>query len=138
MNYALVKQVASLERQCWRNALYSRRESVEIMGMSNLIVHSVLEKTVQTFATYWSWYWSWYWSGETRIIPPPQQKRRSDDSEISTMKDSEQVIKVKKGLKDLNPNDSDFLEETRLFINDKLCPYYRILWIKYKKLWVNK
>ena len=35
VNDALVKQVASLERQCWRNALYSRRESVEIIGMSN-------------------------------------------------------------------------------------------------------
>ena len=46
VNDALVKQVASLEYQCWRNALYSRRESVEIMGMSNLIVHGVLEKTV--------------------------------------------------------------------------------------------
>ena len=44
MNYALVKQVASLERQCWRNTLYSRRESVEIMGMSILIVHSALRK----------------------------------------------------------------------------------------------
>ena len=134
MNYALVKQVAFLERQCWRNALYSRRDSVEIMGMSNLIVHSVLEKTVQTFATYWSW----YFSGETRIVPLPQQKKRSDDSEISRTKDSEQVIKVKKGLKDLNPNNADFSEETRLFINDKLCPYYRILWNKYKKLWINK
>ena len=35
VNDALVKQVASLERQCWRNALYSRRESVDITGMSN-------------------------------------------------------------------------------------------------------
>ena len=35
VNGALVKQVASLERQCWRNALYYRRESVEIIGMSN-------------------------------------------------------------------------------------------------------
>ena len=35
VNDALVKQVASLERQCWRNALYYRRESVEIIGMSN-------------------------------------------------------------------------------------------------------
>ena len=133
MNYTLVKQVASLERQCWRNALYSRRESVEITGMSNLIVHRVLQKTVQTFATYWSWYWSWYWSGETRIVPPPQQ-----NNEISRTKDSEQVIKVKKGLKDLNPIDSDFPEGTRLFINDNLCHNYRVHWNKYKKLWINK
>ena len=46
VNDALVKQLVSLQRQCWRNALHSRRESVEIIGMSNWIVHSILEKTV--------------------------------------------------------------------------------------------
>ena len=47
-------------------------------------------------------------------------------------------MRVKKDLKDLNPNDLDFPEGTRLFINDTLCPYYRVLWNKYKKLWINK
>ena len=35
VNNALVKQVASPERQGWRNALHYRRGSVEIIGMSN-------------------------------------------------------------------------------------------------------
>ena len=43
-------------------------------------------------------------------------------------------MRVKKDLKDLNPNNLDFPEGTRLFINDILCPYYRVLWNKYKKL----
>ena len=42
----LVKQVASLERQCWRTTLYSRRECVEIIGILSSIVHSDLEKSV--------------------------------------------------------------------------------------------
>ena len=46
---ALVKQVASLELQCWRNAQYSRRECVKIIGIPNSIVNSDLEKTVQSF-----------------------------------------------------------------------------------------
>ena len=46
VNDALVKQAASLERQCWKNALCSQRDSVEIWGMSNWIVDSVIEKTV--------------------------------------------------------------------------------------------
>ena len=73
-----------------------------------------------------------------QVVPPSQQKKRSDDSEISRTKDSEQVIKVKKDLKDLNPTDSDFPEGTRLFINDNLCHNYRVHWNKYKKLWINK
>ena len=35
VNDVLVKKVSFLECQCWRNALYSRRESAEIIGMSN-------------------------------------------------------------------------------------------------------
>ena len=63
-----------------------------------------------------------------------QQKKQSDYSENSRRKDYEQVIRVKKDLKDLNTIDLDFHEGTRLFINDTLCPYYRVIWNKHKKL----
>ena len=46
VNDVLLKQVTFLECQCWRNTLYSRRESAEIIGMSNSILRSALEKTV--------------------------------------------------------------------------------------------
>ena len=71
------------------------------------------------------------------MLPPQQKKTRSDDIEILGGK-TEQVMRVKKDLKDLNPNNLDFPEGTRLFINDTLCPYYRVLWNKYKKLSINK
>ena len=71
------------------------------------------------------------------VLPPQQKKTRSDHSEILGGK-TEQVMRVKKDLKDLNPNNLDFPEGTRLFINDTLCPYYRVLWNKYKKLSINK
>ena len=59
-------------------------------------------------------------------MPPPQQKSDRTIIKFSRRKDCEQVvIRVKKDLKNLNPTDLDFLEETRLFINDSLCPYYR-------------
>ena len=35
-------------------------------------------------------------------------------------------MRVKKDLKDLNPNNLDFPGVTRLFINDTMCPYYRV------------
>ena len=53
-------------------------------------------------------------------------------------KDCDQVKRAKKNLKGLNPNDLDFSEGTRLFINDNLCPYYTRRWNKCKKLWINK
>ena len=45
-NDVLVKKVSFLECQCWRNALYSRRKSAEIIGMSNRILQSTLDETV--------------------------------------------------------------------------------------------
>ena len=47
---------------------------------------------------------------------PPQQKKQLDDSENSRKKVYEQVIRVKKDLKDLNPTNLDFPERIRLFI----------------------
>ena len=32
VNDALVKQLSSVERQCWKNAQYYRRECVEVVG----------------------------------------------------------------------------------------------------------
>ena len=54
VNDVLVKKVSFPECQCWRNALYSRRESAEIIGMSNRILQSALDETVCSFATCWT------------------------------------------------------------------------------------
>ena len=47
------------------------------------------------------------------------------------------MMRFEKDLKDLNPTDLDFPEGTLLLINDILCPYYRLIWKKYKKLWIS-
>ena len=65
---------------------------------------------------------------------PPQQKKQVDDSENSGKKVFEQVIRVKKDLKDLNPANLDFPEGTRLFINNTLFRYYTVLWNQHKKI----
>ena len=47
-------------------------------------------------------------------------------------------MRVKKNLKDLDATDLDLPAGTKLYINDSLCPYYRGLWNKAKKLWIKK
>ena len=44
---AVVERVVKTERQCWKNAQYSRRDTLEIMGISKDIGNSVLEETVR-------------------------------------------------------------------------------------------
>ena len=49
-------------------------------------------------------------------------------------KDCKQVLQVKKDLKDLNTNDLDLPRDRKIFVSQSLCPYYRILWSKSKRL----
>ena len=49
-------------------------------------------------------------------------------------KDCKQVFQVKKDLKDLTADDLDLPRGTKIFVNQSLCPYYRILWSKTKRL----
>ena len=53
---------------------------------------------------------------------------------FSKRKDCQQVLSVKKDLKNLNMEDLELPSSTRIFVNQSLCPYYRILWSKSKKL----
>ena len=46
VNDALVRQVAFLESQCWRNGQYSRRECVEIIDISTSVALNDLEQMV--------------------------------------------------------------------------------------------
>ena len=46
VNDTLVKQLSSLERQCWKNEQYSRREYVEVVGIPPSVEHDQLEPTV--------------------------------------------------------------------------------------------
>ena len=56
----------------------------------------------------------------------------------SRRKDCEHLMRIKKELKDLNPRNLSFLEGTKIYVNDSLCPYYRGLWNECKKLRNNK
>ena len=47
VNDRLVERVVKTERQCWENAQYSRRYTLEIVGIPNSIDNSVLEETVR-------------------------------------------------------------------------------------------
>ena len=46
VNNTLSKQMSSIERQCWKNAQYSRRECVEVVGLPSSTEDKELEPTV--------------------------------------------------------------------------------------------
>ena len=49
-------------------------------------------------------------------------------------KDCKQILKVKKDLRNLDMDDLDLPSGTKIYISQRLCLYYRILWSKAKRL----
>ena len=72
VNDALLKQAASLEFQCWRNAQDSRRECVQIIDMYNSIVHSDLSEMVCNAFQHIG---ADICEGKIDTYPPTQQKK---------------------------------------------------------------
>jgi len=57
---------------------------------------------------------------------------------LSRRKDCMKILDNKKKLKDLNCEDVGFTSDTKLYINNSLCSYYKLLWSRSKKLYTNK
>ena len=53
---------------------------------------------------------------------------------FTNRKDCLQILSVKRQLKGLDPAAVDLPEGTKIFVNESLCPYYRGISIKCKKL----
>ena len=51
VNNVLVKQLSSVEHQCWKNAQYSRRECVEVAGIPSSAELKQLEPLSREFCT---------------------------------------------------------------------------------------
>ena len=57
---------------------------------------------------------------------------------FSSRRKSSDILHNKKKLKNIDGSKFDFNAGVKLYINESLCPYYRGLWGKCKKLWLDK
>ena len=53
---------------------------------------------------------------------------------FSKRKDCQEIFSVKKDLSKLDMKEVDLPEGIQIFVNQSLCPYYKSLWLKSKKL----
>ena len=130
INSKLRERVVSLERQCWSNSQYSRRECLEISGFPESLKNEDLEETVLTVFE------------DLNVVVYPSNvedchwvaSRTSNKViiKLSRRKDANKMRRVKKNLKNLNV--SSLIIKNPVFINDSLCSYYKMLWSKCKKL----
>ena len=61
-------------------------------------------------------------------------KRRTTIVKLCKRKVSKQVLNVRKDLTKLSMEDLQLTGQSKLYINESLCPYHRVLWSKSKSL----
>ena len=135
VNTKLCDKMKFLERQCWANEQYSRRECLEISGVPESVAVNDLEGKVLKLLEkidvevhpdhIEACHWIKSNAGPKKVI-----------IKMSRRKDADKIRKAKKKLKDLNLSLIGI--NSAVHINDSLCRYYKNLWAKWKKLWLNK
>ena len=130
VNHLLSKRLVDMERQCWANAQYSRRECLELVGIPKSFKDDDLEGVVTKFVS----------KVGINIIERDVQavhrirKEGRTIIKFSNRKDFQALLKVKRDLNNLTIKDFGFEENNKIYVNESLCPYYRVLWAKSKRL----
>ena len=113
------------------NAQYSRRECLEVDEMPRQVDDKNLETKVLSI----------FQKIDCKINPTfiddCHRLGKNNDRVIvkfTRRKDCKQILEVKKVLRNLDMEDLDLPRGTKIYINQSLCPNYRILWSKTKRL----
>ena len=120
INNTLKKRITSLEKQCWRNEQYSRRECVEIVGIpdsTNEIKVCELIGMVTGINVNQDCLESCH--------PLPLEKRNKIIVKFSRRKDAERVLRNKNKNKNSDPRSID-IDSNKVFINESLCRYLEV------------
>ena len=130
-NNALNERLIALERQYWVNAQYSRQECLEITGSPSSVSDKDLEEVVCTVITK---------AGVDITADNIEDCHRVGNKgqtiiKFGKRKVSRQVLSVRKDLNKVKMSDIDLTGQSTLYINQSLCPYYRMLWSKTKTLY---
>ena len=127
-NSLLLKRLVNMERQCWANAQYSRRECLEVVGIPDSVQNNELEDKVLTiFKKIGS-------EVSPRDIEACHRLKKDNDKVIvkfSRRKDCEHIMSVKKDLKHVKMQKFGLPGNRSIFTNTGLCPYYLSLKLIY-------
>ena len=129
-NNSLNERLTGLQRQCWANAQYSRWGCLEITGIRSSVSDKDLEEVVCKTIT----------KAGVDITADDIEDCHSVGNKGPTIikfgkrKVSRQVLSVRKDLNKVKMSDIDLTGQSTLYINQSLCPYYRMLWSKTKTL----
>ena len=108
----------------------SMSDTLDIMGIPKSIGNSVLEETVRRV------FKKIGVEINEQNVPTCHHLKEKERTIVKFVnrKNCLQILRVKKELKSLDLTQLDFPENTKTFINESLCPCYKGIWSKCKKL----
>ena len=137
INTKLSSQLTKVERKCWANEQYSRKECLEISGIPDSISQNYLERRVCDI----------FRECDADIDPvnieachrlKSNHWPKKNIVKLVKRKVASKILRGKKKLKTTDLSQKGFPPSTTVFINKSLCSYYRFLWSECKKLWSKK
>ena len=120
VNDKLTKQLILVERKCWANEQYSRRECLEISAIPESIQDDDLEDCVN------------------KIFNECDTRPKNVIIKLSKRKDVFNILQRKKKLKSVDITKVGLPQGSLVFINQSLCSYYKYLWSLCKRLHSKK
>ena len=137
VNDKLTKQLILVERKCWANEQYSRRECLEISGIPKSIQDDDLEDCVTKI-----------FNECDRPVDPAnieachrlkwKAMSKTVIINLSKRKDVFNILQRKKKLKSVDITKVGLPQGSSVFINQILCSYYKYLWSLCKRLHSKK
>ena len=141
VNDKMSDKLVALERKCHANEQYSRRECLEISGILAGVGDKDIEKKVLEILDAIDAPVSTDLVEDCHRIPSKSSPNKVI-LKLSRPKDSRRVLLNKKKLKQLKPvchlKSLNLPAGVKIYINESLCPYYKKLWTKCRKLWDSK
>ena len=130
-NNLFLTKLITLEGQCWENSQYSRRECHDIVDIHHEVSGKVLdEKFLKIFGKLGFGISPHY----TEVCHCVSRTTNTVIVKFSKRKDCQHVWSFKKDLEKLNTENLELHGNIKLFINRSLCPCYKMLRSKSKKL----
>ena len=130
VNTLFHKTVIDMERQCWKNSQYSKRECFEVVGIPRDVSSENLEsKVLEVFSKV-----------DCEILSRDIEvcHRLTNNNRVIAKflerKDWGQVMSVKRDLQKVKLKDIELGESNSIVINRRLCSYCRMLRSKSKTL----
>ena len=137
VNVKLVERLVVTERKCWTNEQYSRRECLEISGIPESVSDNAHQDKIQGVLRGID-----VEIGTENIESCHRLKGKGskgkDILKLSKRNDAEKLKLSKKRLKNIDHKKIGLSSGTKVFINESLCGYYKLLWSKCKKLFLEK